>query len=426
MEANIMVKLDREKLYPWLAVLRAKYMGSGRVRMLIQHFGSLEKAFRASRGELMRVPGFNEKIVDSIREAAQGKYDQWVERELKWIAREGVSILLYTDDDFPDSLRHIPSPPAILYVKGNVLPSDVISIAIVGSRRASGSGCRIANQIASELCEAGLTVISGLAWGIDAAAHKGALKTRHGRTIGVLGNGLGFVYPKEFKILYEQVKNRGALVTELFSDVAPDARNFPPRNRIISGLTLGTLIVEAPAKSGALITAEYALEQGKEIYALPGALGQDTGEGNNRLIQESRAKLVTGAEDILKDLQDKIIYYKNELAGNIKKIEPYHTIEPSKPVVVQTKPEPEPNPATGNKSVLDEQTAGESTLPEERKLDFTPDETAVLKYLTDQPKHIDVICREMNWQIARVSSALGLLELRGIIEREAGMRFRII
>lgn len=421
-----MANLDRDKLFPWLTLMRAKFMGSGRARMLVERFGTLEKALQASVDELASVRGFNMEMAQSVKEAAAGKYDQAVEKELHWVRREGVQILLYTDPGFPDPLRHIPSPPALLYVKGSILPQDILSIAIVGSRRATDGGCRMANKIAYELAEAGLTVNSGLAWGIDAAAHKGALRCKTGRTLAVLGNGLKFVYPKEFVSLYDQVSKRGALVTELFHDVSPDARNFPPRNRIISGLSLGTLIVEAPAKSGALITARYALDQGKEIFALPGALDNESAEGNNNLIRDSGAILVTSAADILRELEDKIVYYRNELSGNINRMPAaipsvstkgntplFDAISerrpPSKP---QTQTEPETPPAP----------KPEPTKPPE----LSEDEGVVMSSLTYDPRHIDQICRELQWPIARVSSALGLLELRGLVEREAGMRFRIL
>ncbi|MGC9326484.1 MAG: DNA-processing protein DprA, partial [Candidatus Hinthialibacter sp.] len=315
------MKLDREKLYPWLAILRAKYMGSGRAMLLHQHFGSIQKALRAPVEAIAAVPGFSREIGQAVHEAAQGCFDRDIDKELSWAEKEGVSISLYSDREYPPSLRHIPAPPALLYVKGSLRPEDILAVAIVGSRSASDGGRRLANKIACELAEAGLTIVSGLAWGVDASAHKGALRCKHGRTIAVMGNGLKFIYPREHSLIADQIVQRGALASELFYDVAPQGRNFPPRNRIISGLSLGVLIAEAPERSGALITADYALEQGKEIFALPGNVEKGISQGANRLIQESRATLITSADDILRELNDKITFYRNELEGKIPKID---------------------------------------------------------------------------------------------------------
>ncbi|MBZ0255908.1 DNA-processing protein DprA, partial [bacterium] len=250
-----MSNLDRDALYPWLAILRAKFMGSSRARVLAEHFGSITAALNAPVDAIAAVPRFNEEMGRAVREAANGKFDDEIDRELKWCERNGVDVLIQSDPKFPEPLKHIPASPALLYVKGKILPQDLLAVGIVGTRTASDAGKRNANRIARDLAEAGITIISGLAWGVDASAHKGALKCKKGRTLAVLGNGLKFIYPKEHQSLYEQVFKRGALITELFPNVAPDKRNFPPRNRIISGLSLGVLIAEAPARSGALITA---------------------------------------------------------------------------------------------------------------------------------------------------------------------------
>ncbi len=413
-----MVKLNRDKLFPWLSLLHAKYMGSGRVRLLIEHFGTIDKVLKASVDNILQVKGFDRKIAESVHEAIQGKFDEEVEGEIRWAEHNGVKILIHSDEEFPTPLRYIPSPPALLYVKGEILPEDVLSVAIVGSRRATDAGRRMANKIANELAEAGITIVSGLAWGIDTSAHKGALKCKSGRTLAVLGNGLRFVYPKEHKLMYKQVSERGALITELFSRVAPDGRNFPPRNRIISGLTLGSLIAEAPSRSGALITAHYALDQGKEVFAIPGAVSNDMAEGNNQLIKECGATLITSAQDILNELEDQITYYRNELAGKISKVDkaniPPPSSKPKKEIILQSTPEQKP------------ETKEEPKPQQEKSTDLSEDEGVILSALTDEPKHIDVICRELQWPISRVSSSMGLLELRGLVEREAGMRFRIL
>ena len=416
------MKLEREKLYPWLAMLRAKFMGSGRAVALEKHFGSIEKALHASPDAIAALPYFNREMGASVQEAAKGKFDHEIDKELNWAEREGVVILLYSDPEYPYALLHIPAFPAILYVKGTLNQEDLLALAIVGSRRASDAGRRLAGEIACELAEAGLTIVSGLAWGVDAAAHMGALRCKTGRTLAVMGNGLSIIYPREHKVLAEQVMKRGALMSELFYDVAPQAQNFPPRNRIISGLSLGTLVVEAPGHSGALITANYALEQGREVFALPGALDQETSIGTNKLIQDSAARLVTSAKDIWSELEDKITYYRNELTGKIPRVDipPY----PGRDVTERTPAEKSDSPEDVTVPKLCEQAPEAQTVRPPRP-NLSSEEEAVMKVLTPDPIHIDTLCRELQWPVAKTSSALGLLELKDLVERTSGMRFRV-
>lgn len=407
-----MKKIDRDKLYPWLVLLRAKFMGSGRVRALEAHFGSVEKIMKAPAEEIASVRGFSMEIGLSIREAVQGKFDRVIDREITWCERKGVSILLDRDPEYPEALRHIPASPAVLYTMGDIRLQDILSFAIVGTRHASDMGRRNTGKIACELAEAGLTIVSGLAWGIDGAAHMGALRCKKGRTIAVLGSGLKCIYPKEHIPLSEQIRKRGAVVTELFPEVSPQAKNFPPRNRIISGLSLGVLIAEAPKRSGALITANYALEQGKEIFAFPGAVDNQEYVGTNNLIQESAAKLVTSTEEILRELEDKIAYFKGELDGKIPKIDFFPGQRAATSKLVHHEEPVSASPA--------------AEMPEKAKPPVTGDEAAVLPLLSENPIHIDVLCRDLNWPIARVSAALSMLELKGLVEREAGMRFCLV
>ena len=424
------MKLDRDKLYPWLAILRAKFMGSSRAMKLEKHFGSIRAALEAPVAAIAAVPGFSEEIGHAIRQAAQGEFDREIDKEFTWAEREGVSILLYSDPGFPHPLRHIPAPPAILYVKGQLLPQDILAVGIVGSRHATDGGRRMAGKIACELAEAGLTIISGLAWGIDAAAHKGALRAPNGRTIAVMGNGLKFIYPREHSLLAEQIVNRGALLSELFYDVAPQGRNFPPRNRIISGLSLGVLVAEAPERSGALITADYALEQGKEIFALPGDVERGISIGTNKLIQESRATLVTSAADILRELADKIIFYNNELQGKIPRVDLGPEIleaareKKSREAVLSRELAAAPREPQIPEPSLPSPLSPKPAAPPRPAIPLEGDEQTIFAALTFEARHIDDICRELNWPAARVSSALGLLELKGLIERRSGMRFK--
>ncbi|MCQ9208506.1 MAG: DNA-processing protein DprA [Omnitrophica bacterium] len=209
--------------------------------------------------------------------------------------------LRITDKDYPANLKHIYDPPATVYLKGELILEDNIAIAIVGSRRATPYGLKNAKSLAFELAARGITVVSGLARGIDSAAHRGALEAK-GRTIAVLGSGLNVIYPHENERLAEEIAKSGAVISEFQQDVGPQRYHFPRRNRIISGLSLGVVVVEAAQKSGALITANCALEQGREVFALPGKIDSWTSRGTHDLIKQG-AKLVESIEDIIEELE---------------------------------------------------------------------------------------------------------------------------
>jgi DNA processing protein len=223
-----------------------------------------------------------------------------VPAELAALARIGGRVLAWSDADYPAVLRHIPDPPLALMVRGDLPGEDEVAIAIVGTRHATSYGRRIAEELARDLATAGVTVVSGLAAGIDAAAHRGALEAG-GRTLAVLGTGVDVVYPRWHRELAAAVAGQGALVSEFACGTAPLAFHFPRRNRLISGLTRGTIVVEAAEKSGSLITARYALEQGREVFAVPGPLGPVVHQGPHRLIREG-ARLVRSAGDVLAEL----------------------------------------------------------------------------------------------------------------------------
>jgi len=209
--------------------------------------------------------------------------------------------LHFQDKDYPTNLRYVYQPPATIYLEGNIIAQDQIAIAIVGSRRATDYGLRNAERLGFELAAKGITIISGLARGVDSAAHRGALKAK-GRTIAVLGSGLNKIYPPENKKLAQEVAQNGALISEFTPDTPPHRLNFPRRNRIISGLSLGVVVVEAAKRSGALITANFALEQGREVFALPGKVDSFTSGGVHDLIKEG-AKLIESTEDIIEELE---------------------------------------------------------------------------------------------------------------------------
>ncbi len=215
------------------------------------------------------------------------------------IKKLNLNVLTRQDDEYPQNLKNILYPPIVLYVKGRLKPQDCNSIAIVGSRLASFYGLSCAEKLAGELANYGLTVVSGMARGIDTASHRGALK-QNGRTIAVIGSGFNRIYPPENKGLCEEIAGSGAVISEFPIDTPPEKENFPRRNRIISGLSLGVVVVEAARNSGALITADFALEQGREVFALPGKVDSSTSFGTNELIKQG-AKLVSCVDDIIEE-----------------------------------------------------------------------------------------------------------------------------
>lgn len=272
-------------------------IGYIRLKGLLDEFKSPENILRAPVEGLRSVKGIGPSIAKAVKNAGSD-YD--VEKEIALAEKSGVVILTVFDEDYPERLKNIYDPPVILYVKGSIKKEDSLAVSIVGSRKCTYYGMNMADNIAEKLAFSGVTVVSGLARGIDTAAHKGALKS--GRTIAVLGSGLGNIYPAENRPLSEKIAQNGAVVSEFPMHMPPNKNNFPQRNRIISGLSAAVLVVEAANKSGALITADFALEQGRDVFAVPGAAGRLSSAGTNSLIKQG-AKLIDSAEDILEELK---------------------------------------------------------------------------------------------------------------------------
>ncbi len=273
-------------------------VGPVRVRRLLEAFETPEAILRASTSDIQCVQGFSAALAAIVTAWEQHTDHAREERR----ARElGAEILITEDELYPATLREIYDPPLVLYVQGTLLPRDRMAIGVVGSRRCTHYGSQCARKLSYQLAAAGVTVISGLARGIDTDAHEGALAAK-GRTVAVLGSGLGQLYPQENRALAERIADgNGAVVSEFPIDLPPDKQTFPMRNRIVSGWSSGILVVEAPAWSGALITANMAAEQGRSVYAVPGPIDKPLSVGCNRLIQNG-SKLVLSAEDILEDL----------------------------------------------------------------------------------------------------------------------------
>ena len=286
-----------EDLRPTLRLSLVAGVGPRIRRELLERFGSPEAVLDAEPSKLQGVPGVGPKIARNIT-AAGDEVD--VDGVIALCRQSGVRILTGSDGEYPRMLREIPDPPAVLFVRGGFQPQDALAIAVVGTRHATQYGLRQAEDLGASLSRAGLTVVSGLARGIDSAAHRGALSAA-GRTLAVLGSGVLNVYPPEHEKLAAEVVQHGALLSESPPQAAPVPGAFPQRNRIISGLALGAVIVEAGDRSGALITARLAMEQGREVFAVPGRVDGRAARGCHRLIRDG-AKLVETADDVLEEL----------------------------------------------------------------------------------------------------------------------------
>ncbi|MFC1492579.1 DNA-processing protein DprA [candidate division KSB1 bacterium] len=294
-------------------ILFLKYtpdLGPARIRNLISAFGSIGDIQSSTTKDLCRLDGFDEilskKVLNGIRQNLKDKsYSEKIEKQIDLAEKYKSEILTILDSTYPENLKSIYDAPVVLYIRGSIQTEDEFSIAVVGSRNVSEYGTLTAERIASDLAVKGITVVSGMATGIDSYAHWGCLRSG-GRTIAVLGNGLDYVYPSANKKLYDEIVENGAVISEYPFGTKPLKDNFPGRNRIISGLSLGTLIVEASKRSGALITAKYALEQNKEVFAIPGNVSSSRSEGTNMLIRDCAAKLVLTADDILTELEPKL------------------------------------------------------------------------------------------------------------------------
>lgn len=283
---------------------------------LVASFGSAQAALSASVEQLLQVPGLGPATASAIHTFP---WQKALEGELRLIERWKISLLIWGDPAYPEPLKHIPSPPPVLYLKGSLEKQDQAAVAIIGSRRLTPYGRAVAERLAAELASRGLTIVSGLARGIDAAAHRGALAVE-GRTLAVLGSGLGRIYPPEHKGLAERIAASGAVFSEFPMPTPPHAGNFPRRNRLISGLSLGVVIVEAGLESGALITAGCALEQGREVFAVPGPITAPMSRGCHRLLKQG-AKLVETWEDVWEELKLRL-GPPPEISQRSKKAEP--------------------------------------------------------------------------------------------------------
>lgn len=312
-----MGKLSLEQLTNLFLLLSVDRIGPAKIRNLLAKFKSLSKILEASSAELMDTEGISRELASRIRKTSfeRDKIEKRLEKELKSLEKIGGRIITVWDDEFPSLLKKIYDPPLVLYVIGDFDESDKYCIAVVGTRQPTNYGKVQTEKIVRDLVDQNITIVSGLARGIDSVAHSTALKN-NGRTIAVIGSGLDVIYPAENKKLFNEISKNGVIISEFSLGTIPNAENFPKRNRIISGLSLGTLVIETAVTGGAMQTARLALDQDREVFAIPGNLGVRQSEGTNLLIQRSEAELVTCAEDILTELQLKL---KPMLGKNIPK-----------------------------------------------------------------------------------------------------------
>ncbi len=290
------MQLDHEALLRLSAV---PLIGPSKLRALIGKFQSANSVLSATKKQLMSVDGIDVKIAHNIK-TFDGQ--DFAKEQLRLLSRCGARLITFWDDDYPDPLKQIYDPPALLFVKGTLKKEDKFSVAIVGTRQPSIYGKLVSERLTQELARKGLTIVSGLAYGVDTLAHKCTLDAG-GRTLAVLGSGVDVIYPSDNRTLAKKIESSGALISEFPMGTDPDRNNFPRRNRIICGLSMGTLVIEAGLKSGALITAAMALDQGREVFAVPGNIDSPKSLGTNELIKQGGAKLVASAEDILEEIQ---------------------------------------------------------------------------------------------------------------------------
>lgn len=354
-----------------------KGMSSLRAKKLLEVFGSPQEVLNAGRQALIEKAGVTPYFAQAVASAAE-RMDP--DKEIRRAEAIGARILSVFDDDYPALLKCIPDPPCVLYVKGDLLDCDENAVALVGSRGASFYGLSCARKFSSQLSEYGLTIVSGMARGVDTAAHRAALDCS-GRTIAVLGSGLNMIYPPENETLFKQISLSGAVVSQFPLDTPPMPQNFPVRNRIISGLSKGVLVIEASAKSGALITARCASEQGREVFAIPGAVSSPNAGGVNGLIKDG-AKLVTDPSEILEELKPllKIFAVPEGFEERL-----------------------EAGQMEASQSVEDE----------------------MLKYLDKEPRHVDYIARQSGLSVPEILAILTQLELKGMIRQIHGKSFCI-
>lgn len=350
----------------WVGFNLVKGIGPARIRTLLAHFGNLKDAWEATALELNAI-GLGARPVETL---LQVRREVDLDEVWRRISSQEIGVITWEDENYPRRLAEIDQPPPVLYVRGEILPEDEWAVAVVGTRRITAYGRQVAEEIGAALGSNGVTVVSGLARGVDAVAHKAALKSG-GRTLAVLGSGVDRIYPPEHRRLAGEVIRQGAVISDYALGTPPDGVNFPPRNRIISGLSIAVVIVEAGERSGALITANFAADQGRDVFAVPGNIHAPQSRGPNRLIQNGARPLLSPKE-ILESLDLTLIH---------------------------------------------EFRAARAELP----VDTT--EAGLLRLLSQVPMHVDEIQAESEMPVEQVTALLTMMELKGLVRQVGGMNY---
>ena len=355
-----------DNLRYWLGFNLVRGIGPVRLRMLLDMFGDIQSAWEASEQVLREMKLDRRSLANFLKMRQQVNLDEVMAR----VERAGVHVLTWDSPDYPDLLRQISDAPPVLFVRGDITPADEWAVALVGTRKATVYGREAARILATDLAQNRVTVVSGLARGIDSVAHKAALDAG-GRTLAVLGSGVDCIYPAEHRKLADAIAENGALISDYPLGTQPESSNFPARNRIISGLSLGVVVVEADFKSGALITADFALDQGREVFAVPGGILSPASAGCNRLLRDG-ASIVTEVGDILETL---------------------------------------------HLDQLSEKQMAREILP------TNPTEAAIIDHLSAEPRHLDELSRETTLPVEVISSTLVMMELKGMTRQVAPLQY---
>lgn len=353
----------------WIGLNLVKGIGPVRLQALMDYFTDLEDAWKANRTDLLQA-GLNQKTVDSLLEV---RTHVDLEAYYQQMIQQGIRIVTWLDEDYPSRLKNIPQPPPVLYLRGEYEQSDHWAVAVVGTRRITSYGRQVTEQLATLLARNGITVVSGLARGVDAVAHQASLAAG-GRTLAVLGSGIDQIYPPEHRPLAEKITSAGALISDYAPGTPPEAANFPPRNRIISGLAAAVVVVEAGESSGALITASFAAEQGREVFAVPGGIYSPQSRGTNQLILQGATPYLD-PQDVLNAL-------------DIHKAEQYHQA-----------------------SLL---------IPADEV------ENQLLEALSLDAVHIDDLQASTGLPVEKISACLTMMELKGMVRQVAGMTYQAV
>ncbi len=350
----------------WVGFNLVRGIGAVRLKGLLDFFGSLEIAWQAPV-DALQAAGLSGKIIENLLVVRKGVN---LERVWERIQTQGIHVMTWDDEAYPHRLKEIDQPPPVLYVRGEILDEDNFSVAVVGTRRITPYGRQVAEEVGRFLAQHGITVVSGMARGVDSVTHDACLRAG-GRTFAVLGCGVDVIYPPEHERLAGRIIERGALISDYGPGTPPDSANFPPRNRIISGLSMATVVVEAGETSGALITATFAAEQGRDVLAVPGNINAPQSKGTNRLIQQGARPLLK-PDDILDALQLELVNEHHE---------------------------------------------ARAVLPAE------PLEACILQVLGSQPLHVDEIGVQSGLSIDKVSATLTIMELKGMVRQVGGMNY---